>query len=135
MIQSQQVTAVGALQALLDRISNLNGDINAVVVLDTDRALAQAAQADEATAAGESWGPLHGVPMTVKENNTVEGMDATIGDPLLVGKPSDHNEPFVEWLKEAGAIIFGKTNLPVATADWQSYNSVYGTCCNPWQLG
>jgi amidase len=135
MIQSQQVTAVGALQALLDRISNLNGDINAVVVLDADRALARAAQADEATAAGDSWGPLHGVPMTVKENNTVEGMDATIGDPLLVGKPSDHDEPFVEWLKEAGAIIFGKTNLPVATADWQSYNSVYGTCCNPWQLG
>jgi amidase len=96
MIQSQQVTAVGALQALLDRISNLNGDINAVVVLDADRALARAAQADEATAAGDSWGPLHGVPMTVKENNTVEGMDATIGDPLLVGKPSDHDEPFVE---------------------------------------
>ena len=73
--------------------------------------------------------------LQVKENNAVAGMDATIGDLALVGHPSPEDEPMVELLLQAGAIIFGKTNLPVATADWQSYNAVYGQCNNPWDLG
>ena len=135
MIQRRQVTSAAALRILLARVQRLNPALNAVVILDEARATARAVEADVATARGECWGPLHGVPMTVKENNAVAGLDATTGDAALVGKPSARDEPMVARLLAAGAVIFGKTNLPVMTADWQSYNDVYGATSNPWDLG
>ena len=77
-IRAGRLTSSSALEALLRRVRRLDGTINAVVLLDEDRAKARAAAADAATARGECWGVLHGVPLTVKENNFVAGLDTTI---------------------------------------------------------
>jgi amidase len=85
-IAAGRLTSQRAVRALASRIRRVDaGGVNAVAILAERRALARAAEADAATARGECWGPLHGVPMTVKENNEVEGLDATIGDPVRGG--------------------------------------------------
>ena len=130
-----KITAVEALQALLSVGQALNPAINAIAILDEHRALARAAKADNALARGESWGVLHGVPMTVKENINVAGLPSTVGfDTAAAREPAPDDEPLVELLMDAGAIIYGKTNLPVDLADWQAYNTVYGRTNNPWNL-
>ena len=135
-IHGGNITAVTALEALLAAGEALNPTINAIVVWDEQRALARAAEADAALARGESWGPLHGVPMTLKENINVAGLPSTVGfDTAAARAPAPDDEPLVELLMDAGAIIYGKTNLPIDLADWQAYNSVYGRTNNPWDLG
>ncbi len=134
-IRRGSISSSDALECALARWSTLNEDVNAVVVTDVDRARLQAAAADAARATGENWGPLHGVPMTVKENIHVAGLPSTVGhDTPAAREPVDEDEPLVKLLKQAGAIIWGKTNCPVDLADWQSYNSVYGRTANPWNL-
>ncbi len=106
--------------------------INAVVARADDRARARARAADEASASGGWWGPLHGVPMTVKDSFEVHGMPTTAGAPELAGHVPEHPAAAVRRLTDAGAIVFGKTNLPIWAGDFQSYNDVYGTTGNPW---
>lgn len=134
-IRNGAVSSSDALECALARWSALNEDVNAVVVTDVDRARLRAAAADAARAKGESWGVLHGVPMTVKENIHVAGLPSTVGhDTPAAREPVDVDEPLVKLLKQQGAIIWGKTNCPVDLADWQSYNPVYGQTANPWNL-
>lgn len=134
-IRTGQISSSDALEAVLARFAEVNGDINAVVVTDIDRARARAAAADAAWANGECWGVLHGVPMTVKENIHVAGLPSTVGvDTPDAREPIAEDEPLVKLLKQQGAVIWGKTNCPVDLADWQSYNSVYGRTANPWNL-
>ncbi len=134
-LRRREVSAVELLQAHLDRIARLNGAINAVVVLDTDAAMARARAADAALASGESWGPLHGLPMTVKESFDLPGTPTTFGFEQFRDNRASRPAAAVQRLLDAGAIVFGKTNVPVALADWQSFNPVYGTTNNPWDPG
>lgn len=120
------------LQHFIARIERLDGGINAVVVRDFERARVQADAADAARARGEVRGPLHGVPITVKESFDVPGLPTTWGFEHLRHHTATRHALAVQRLVEAGAIVLGKTNVPTALADWQSFNPVYGTTRNPW---
>ncbi len=128
------ITSTELLNLYIERIQRYNDDINAVVALDVATARKRAAEADEALAQGQVWGPLHGVPMTVKDVFEVAGMPATSGDPMLKDYTPKRNATAVQRLIDAGAIIFGKTNVPYHAMDIQTYNEIYGTTNNPWNL-
>ncbi|MCW8193809.1 amidase [Proteobacteria bacterium 005FR1] len=132
MIQRGELTSEAALEAMLARIERLNPDLNAVIYLDADRARERAREADQATARGESWGPLHGLPMTIKETYEVTGMPTSAGATELRDHRPDHDAVAAQRLIDAGAIIIGKTNVPLYAGDLQSYNEIYGTTNNPW---
>jgi amidase len=134
MIRQKTISSVELTRYFIDRIERFDAAVNAVVVRDFERALAAAGAADEALARREIAGPLHGVPMTVKEAYDVEGLPTTWGFPPLAGTKAARDALLVRRLKTAGAHILGKTNVPVALSDWQSYNDVYGTTNNPWDL-
>jgi amidase len=112
-------------------VQRLNPALNAIVVFDWERAAAAAQQADQALAQGLPCGPLHGVPMTIKESFDVAGLPTTWGDPS-VSHVATRDDLVVERLKAAGAVIFGKTNVPYRLLDFQSYNDIYGVTNNPW---
>ena len=133
-LRRRELSSVELLQHFLRRIERLNPTINAVVVLDAERALQRARGADAALARGESWGALHGLPMTVKESFDVTGLPTTWGFEAHRGNVANANAVAVQRLHDAGAVIFGKTNVPVALADWQTFNPVYGTTNNPWDI-
>jgi len=135
LIRRKAVSATELLQMYVQRIERLGGPINAVPVLDLQRATERARQADEALARGEVWGPLHGLPMTVKESFNVQGLPTTYGFSAFANNLATRDAVTVQRLKSAGANIFGKTNVPVSLADWQSFNPVYGTTGNPWDVG
>lgn len=133
-LRRRQVSAVELLQHHLARVARLNPALNAVVVLDAERALQRAREADAALARGQSWGPLHGLPMTVKEAFNLPGTPTTWGFEKHRHNIAEKPAMAVQRLMDAGAVVFGKTNVPVALADWQSFNPVYGTSNNPWDL-
>ncbi len=101
---------------------------------DFEAAREAAARADEATAKGEDTGPLHGVPMTIKEAYDIEGQPTTWGIPLLAQNLATSDSVTVQRFKGAGAHFLGKTNVPLNLGDFQSYNEIYGTTNNPWDL-
>jgi amidase len=131
---ARQISAVELTNHAITRIEALDGRINAVVVRDFERARAAAAQADKALAAGERR-PLLGIPMTVKESFNVAGLPTTWGFPRGKDWRPPEDALIVARAKAAGAIVLGKTNVPVALSDWQSFNEIYGTTNNPWDLG
>ena len=133
-LTGREFTARALLDFHLDRVERLNPEINAIVFTDLPAARERADAADAALARGEIWGPLHGLTMTVKETNNVAGWPTTYGDPALAEAIPTHSAVIVERLQAAGAIIFGKTNVPINALDWQSYNAIYGTTRNPWDL-
>ncbi|HEX7036798.1 MAG TPA: amidase [Pseudomonadales bacterium] len=126
-LSSQQL-----LEAYLERVNRHNPALNAVVVQVRERALERARAADAARARGESWGPLHGVPMTIKESYNLTGTPTTWGNPDWRTNIAAEDAVAVRKLEAAGAVVFGKTNVPLALADFQSYNDVYGTTNNPY---
>ncbi len=105
-----------------------------MVVHDFDRALAMAQQADLATVKGNNQGQLHGVPITVKETYDVAGLATTWGDPAAKSNIASDDAVIVARLKAAGAVLLGKTNVPLYAGDFQSYNAIYGQTNNPWDL-
>ena len=131
-IRRREVSALELLDLYLGRIARLDGRFNAVPVLDADRARQRARDADAALARGAPWGPLHGVPMTVKESFNIAGLPTTYGFAAFRDNIATSDAVAVQRLKAAGAVIFGKTNVPESLADWQSFNPVYGTTNNPW---
>jgi amidase len=122
------------LDCLLERIDRLDKPINSVVTLDAERARAEADAADAALARGEIRGPLHGVPMTIKDSFQTAGMRTTSGAPELADFVPQEDAWPVARLRAAGAVVFGKTNLPLYAGDLQSYNDVFGTTNNPYDL-
>jgi amidase len=128
-----KVSAVELVDQAIARIERLDGPINAVAVRDFDRARDAAKDADRRRAAGNR-GPLLGVPMTVKESYDVVGLPTTWGFTEFKNNIAKEDAATVARLKAAGAIIVGKTNVPVALADWQSFNDIYGVTRNPWNL-
>lgn len=131
-LRSRQIASRELLGLYLDRIDKLNPRLNAVVTLDEGRARERARQADEARARGEEWGPLHGLPMTVKDSFETAGMRTTSGDPEYADHVPGRDAEAVARLRDAGAVVFGKTNMPLQGADWQTFNEVFGTTNNPW---
>ncbi|MBV8697705.1 MAG: amidase [Bradyrhizobium sp.] len=133
LLQSRQVSAVELTDRAIARIEARDGKLNAVVVRDFARARAAATEADKALARGER-APLLGLPMTVKECANVAGLPTTWGIPRTEKLPVHEDAVTVARLKAAGAIVLGKTNLPLMLADMQSYNAIYGTTSNPWDF-
>ncbi len=133
-IRAGELSAREALEHFLARVDQLNGPINAIVWQDREGARARADAADAARAAGAPLGALHGVPMTVKESYQIKGSPTTFGIPQFEGSIANRDALAVERLTAAGANIFGKTNVPVRLADFQSYNPIYGDTNNPWDL-
>ncbi|UYN97018.1 MAG: hypothetical protein KIT25_08845 [Enhydrobacter sp.] len=127
-IGSREVT-----EAHLERIARLNGSINALVVVDRDGALEAAKAADRARGRkGAKLGPLHGVPITLKEAFDVEGLRTTSSHPPLKDNFAKTDASLVARLRAAGAVILGKTNVPELCADFQTDSPLFGTTRNPW---
>ena len=132
MIADREISASELLEYYLGRIDRFNDELKAIVVLDHEGARARAREADLALKKGEIWGPLHGVPMTIKESYDVTGLPTTCGRAEMKENCPARDAVSVQRLKNAGVILFGKTNVPIDLADFQSYNEVYGTTNNPW---
>lgn len=131
-IREGRISAAEALDAVLLRVERHNPALNAIVAIDAEAARRAARAADAALATGNSVGPLHGVPMTVKESFDLAGHPSTFGRPERRNHSAARDALAVERLKAAGAIVFGKTNVPKDLADWQSFNEIYGATVNPW---
>src|SRR5262249_44208596 len=131
LIRERKCSASEVLEHFLGRVDRFNSKLNAIVWQDRERARARAQAADVALSKGEIWGPLHGVPMTIKESYNVAGSPTTWGDPKLANNVTETSALAAERLEKAGAVLFGKTNVPLMLADWQSYNAIYGTTNNP----
>ena len=133
-IRNKSISAAEMLDYFLARVEKFNPALNAIVVEDFDRAREFAKKADKALARDEVWGPLHGVPMTLKESYDVAGLLTTRGNPDLKDNRADRDALSVTRLKQLGVNLFGKTNVPYNLADMQSFNDIYGTTNNPWDL-
>ena len=133
-IRRRQVSSREALEVFLARIASLDKTVNSVVTIDAERARAEADEADRLLARGEARGPLHGVPMTIKDSLQTRGMRTTSGAPELANFVPQEDAWPVARVREAGAVIFGKTNLPIYAGDLQSYNAVFGTTNNPYDV-
>ena len=131
-VRSRQIGCRELLDHYLDRVERFNPGVNAIVTLDIERAQKRADEADSALARGEKVGPLHGVPMTLKDTIDVAGVRTTAGAEKYTDHVPKTQGPVVQKLVDAGAIIFGKTNTPEMASDAQSYNSLFGTTNNPW---
>lgn len=132
MMEAGETSSVEILRQYIDQIERYDGAINAVVCRDFERALDTAATRDSERARSQTRGPLHGLPMTVKESFTVAGLPTTWGFPAQAANVADGNAVAVQRLVDAGAVVFGKTNVPDALADLQTFNTVYGRTNNPW---
>lgn len=134
LIRERRSTALEVLEHFLTRVTKYNPSINAVIWTNPKGARKRARAADAALARGEVWGPLHGVPMTIKESFTVAGSPTTWGIPAFKDNVTETSALAVERLEKAGVVLFGKTNVPVMLGDWQSSNPIYGTSNNPWDV-
>jgi amidase len=133
-LAAKQVSAAELAEEAIARIERCDGRINAVCVRDFAQAREAARAADAALARGER-GPLLGIPMTFKESFNIAGLPTTWGIPDQRGFIPAEDALAVKRVKTAGAVILGKTNVPFALGDWQSYNDIYGVTNNPFDLG
>ena len=134
LLRNRRVSAADLLEQCIGQYRRHNRALNAVVVADIDRARKAAAAADARLDAGTPLGPFDGVPMTAKESFDWSGTPSTWGLPALRGNIAREDAVAISRLTGAGAVIYGKTNVPLMLADWQSFNDVYGTTNNPWDL-
>ena len=133
-LRDRVISSRELLDHLLARAELLNPVINAIVAFDIDRARMAADAADNAIARGQPTGSLHGLPMTVKDVWETAGLVTASGAVELAHHVPKNDALTVGRLKAAGAVIFGKTNTPLYAGDWQTYNEIYGTMNNPWDV-
>lgn len=134
MIRTKKIGCAELLQHFLNRCDMYNDALNAIIVLKREEATERARDADEALSRGEVWGPLHGVPMTIKESYNWAGTPTTWGVPGLKDNIPETNSVVVERMLAAGVVLFGKTNVPLLLGDVETFNDIYGTTNNPWDL-
>lgn len=134
-IQEGKMRPSAAVDDTLRRIREQNGRLNAIVTVDAASARQRAREADAALEQGDVWGPLHGVPVTIKDQFDTKGLRTTYGLPPYRSWVPARDAPLVTRLKRAGAIIVGKSNLPFAAYDWQCWNPSFGRAHNPWAAG
>src|SRR6201989_282499 len=133
LIRGGELSPVELAGAYLRRIESLNPQLNAIVTLAPD-VLKRARKAEEAAVRGDSLGPLHGIPLTVKDTIDVRGVRTARGTRLESGRVPDEDAPAVARLRAAGAIILGKTNCAELALDYTSENQVFGRTNNPYDL-
>ena len=133
-VAARQISARELLDLHLERIEATNGDVNAIVSLDVERAREQAVAADEVTAKGNPTGPLHGLPFAFKDTHQVAGWRTTYGSPLMADHVSDRDDLVVERIRAAGAVTIGKTNVPEWAAGSHTFNPIFGATRNPYDL-
>ena len=131
-IRRREISAAEVVDAHLARIEQVNPILNAVVTLDADGARRAAAEADRALAAGIAPGPLHGLPIAVKDLEDTAGMRTTYGSPIYRDHVPQEDSPAVARLRRAGAVVIGKTNTPEFGAGSQTFNAVFGATRNPY---
>src|SRR5260370_15445308 len=132
-IRAGHISAIEVLEAHLAHIATHNPALNAIVTMDVERAYERAREADEALARRELWGPLHGVPFTLKDAHATAGMRTTTGFPPLDHVPNVDSTVTAR-LKAAGGILMGKTNVAMMLADYQTTNPIFGRTNNPWNI-
>lgn len=133
-VRKGRVSCIDLLEAQLERVDRYNGTLNAIIWQDREGARKLATQLDKEVKSDQFRGPLHGVPVTIKEAFDLEGAPSTWGSPALKDNIPTENAAVAQHYLDAGAVIFGKTNVPLNLADWQTFNDVYGTTNNPWDL-
>ena len=134
LLRAGKLTSQALLDQCLDQYARHNGALNAVVVTDIARARKAAAAADRRLKKGKPLSPFDGVPMTAKESFDWTGTPSTWGDPRFKDNIASADAVAITRLTGAGAVIYGKTNVPLMLADWQSFNAIYGTTNNPWDV-
>ena len=133
-IRKKKIGCLELLDLYIERIDAHNPELNAVIAMDVEGARKRARAADKAIKAGKKLGPLHGVPMTLKESYDIAGYPTTWGHPAYKDQKVAKNSLAAQRLLDAGVTLFGKTNVPLMLADYQCYNEIYGTTNNPWDL-
>ncbi|HIC34943.1 MAG TPA: hypothetical protein EYO78_09055, partial [Gammaproteobacteria bacterium] len=131
-IREGEISCRELLELLIARIEKINPDLNAVITFDLEGARRLADEADAKLKDGEPTGPLHGIPVTIKDALETKGLRTTGGASELHNNIPSKDAAVVAAIKEAGAIVFGKTNLPQWSGDFQAFNEMFGTTVNPW---
>ncbi|MHA2250930.1 MAG: amidase [Candidatus Kariarchaeaceae archaeon] len=134
IIKNKEISVEEVIEAHIKRIEEVDNHLNAVVIPLFDEARAQAKEADMAIRENQKIGPLHGVPITIKALFEVTGTEVNLGVPNQQGRLSTDEGPLVSRLREAGAIILGKTNIMMTLSGWETDNPIYGPTLNPWNL-
>ncbi|MBK1869498.1 amidase [Taklimakanibacter albus] len=134
LLRARKISARELLDLAWSQVEKHNKSLNAVIVSDITRARKAAAAADRRLKAGAPKGTFDGVPMTIKESFDWTGTPTTWGDPRFAGNIAKSDAVALTRLTDQGAVIFGKTNVPLMLADWQSFNAIYGTTNNPWDV-
>jgi amidase len=132
LIGRKRLSPIELLESCIARIEMVNGSVNAVVAKCYDRARQEAQASTEALVRGDALGPLHGLPLGVKDLNDTEGLVTTYGSPLYRDHVPAQDERLVAALRKAGAIVVGKTNTPEFGAGANTFNEVFGATRNPW---
>jgi amidase len=132
LIRSRELSATELLTAVLARIESVNPSVNAIVTLAPEQAAATAAELDSLAARGEFRGPLHGLPIAIKDLVETAGIRTTFGSPIFASYVPSSDAPHVTLLKQAGAVVIGKTNTPEFGAGAQTFNKVFGPTRNPF---
>ncbi len=131
---ARDVSARELLDHHLERIERLDGSINSVITIETDRARSEASAVDDARAAGRPVGPLAGVPVTIKDAIATAGIRSTGGAVELRDHVPEVDATVVATVRDAGAVVFAKTNVPRWSGDYQTYNDMFGATNNPWDV-
>jgi amidase len=134
MLRARKISARDLLQACLSQYAKHNSTINAVIFTNLDKAQKAATAVDKRLAKGKPLSVFDGVPMTIKESFDWEGAPSTWGDPALKDNIAAKDAVALQRITDAGAVLYGKTNVPLHLADWQSFNVIYGTTNNPWDV-
>jgi aspartyl-tRNA(Asn)/glutamyl-tRNA(Gln) amidotransferase subunit A len=132
LIRKKQISPLELTRRYFDRIKKLNPSLNAYLAITEDDAVAAARRAEREISKGNYRGPLHGIPVSIKDNIAVKGVTTTAGSKILADWVPDFDATVVERLKGAGAVILGKTNMHEWAKGSNSINPFYGTSCNPW---
>jgi amidase len=133
-LRDRHISARELLELHLARIAEVNPSVNAIVSLDEERAREEAGAADQALASGSPVGPLHGLPFAFKDTHAVAGWRTTYGSPLMADNVAAEDDLLVSRVRAAGAVVIGKTNVPEFAAGSHTFNPVFGTTLNPWDL-
>lgn len=133
-IQNRELSAREVMEAHLEQIEMINPSVNAIVSLNAEVALKSADQADQILASGKKTGPFHGLPIAIKDMHNAKGFPMTSGSLALRDNVSKEDDLIVERLKNAGAIVIGKTNVPEFGAGAHTFNEVFGPTRNPYNL-
>lgn len=131
-IRNRRISACEVLKIHLAQIDKFNPALNAIILTDAEKALERARAADEALPRGELWGPLHGVPFTLKDAHCTAGMRTTVGFPPFADYVPEEDGAVAARLKRAGGILIGKTNAAMMLGDYQTNNPLFGRTNNPW---